>query len=498
MVRACNVAKRAPVALAGALALALASCKTVGPDFHSPAPPTDAGYLGTGDVQSPLIQAAQDHSGAGGWWKALGSAKLDGVMDEALAGNRTLAEANANLERVRAQAAVTRGAQAPQADFSAGPQGQRINVQSLGFTGFPNPTIFLYNIGGAVTFDFDLFGRLRRTTEAAEARAEEEADRTDAAYLTLTGQTAMAALQIAATRAQIDAVTRAVANDERLIDLTRRAFEAGGQPRSAVDSLLAQLAQDQTQLAPLQQQLAQARHSLAMLVGRTPATWAVPDFELADFSPPAGVPVSLPSRLVRRRPDILAAEAELHAATAEVGAATADLYPDIKLTASITQTTITPSQIFTYAASGWNVAGNLTQPIFHGGALKARKAAAEADARAVLARYQQTVISAFVQVADVMQAIANDEAELAALDRSEAAATQTQTDAELSFRIGGGALFPVIDAERQLSLIRRSRATTQARHLADIAQLFVATAADWRAGRPAERATGAPSGAGPQ
>jgi NodT family efflux transporter outer membrane factor (OMF) lipoprotein len=463
-----------------ALAVALAGCKTVGPNFQSPAAPTDTGYLMPGDAPSAVARLSPDRNPSGAWWKAFGSAQLDQVMDQALAGNPTLAEANASLERVRQQAAAMRGAQAPQVDLSLGPQGERVNVTALGFTGFPNPTVFLYNIGGTVSYDFDLFGRLRRSTEAAEARAQEQAERANAAYLTLTGQTTMAVLQIAATRAEIAAVTAAVADDQRLIDLARRAVAAGGQPRSAANSLVAQQAEDLTLLPPLQQQLAQARHTLAMLVGRTPSTWTAPDFDIADFTAPAVVPVSLPSSLVRRRPDILVAEAELHAATAEVGVATAALYPDIKLSASITQAALAPSQMFTYAASGWDVAANLAQPVFHGGSLRANQRAAAADARAALARYQQTVTSAFVQVADVMQAIASDDAALAALDKSEAAAAQTQRDAELSFRIGGGALLPVIDAERQLSLIRRTRALTQARRLADVAQLFVATAADWR------------------
>jgi outer membrane protein TolC len=217
-----------------------------------------------------------------------------------------------------------------------------------------------------------------------------------------------------------------------------------------------------------------------MLVGQTPQAWSAPDFDLADFSPPPTVPVSLPSALVRRRPDILAAEAELHAATAQIGVETANLYPDIRLSASLTQTTLTPAQIFTYNSTGWTLVGGLTQPLFHSGTLKANQRAAEADAQAMLAGYQQTVLNAFVQVADVMQAIANDDATLAALDRTEAADALTLQDAETAFRLGGGPLFPVVDAQRQLSLARRQKALYSAKRLADISELFVATAADWR------------------
>jgi len=473
---------------AAALTLALAGCKTVGPNFQPPAPPATPSYQMQGDRDTPVAQLVADPTPAGAWWQAFGSPKLDQVMDQALAGNRTIAEADATLERARQQALSAHGAQLPQAAYSVGPLGERINTAALGFSGFPSPTVFLYQVGGTVTYDADLFGGLRRGTEAASARADAEARRADAARLTLTGQAALTAVQIATLRAQIAAVDAAVADDQRLINLTRRAEEAGGQPRSAVNALMAQQAADQTLLPPLQQQLAQARHMLALLVGRAPADWAAPDFDLADFRSPPTVPVSLPSTLVRRRPDILVAQSDLHAATAEIGVATAALYPDIKISANITQTAIAPGQLFSYGASGWSLGAALTGPIFNGGRLKANQRAAQAEARAAAARYEQTVLTAFGQVSDVMQAIANDDAALQALARTEAAQRQTLTDAETLFRLGGGPLFPVIDAERQLSMTRRNRAMTEGKRLADIAQLFVATAADWRT-TPAAQAT---------
>ena len=254
----------------------------------------------------------------------------------------------------------------------------------------------------------------------------------------------------------------------------------GGEPASASTSVTAQLAQDEALLPPLQQQLAQARHALALLVGHSPSDWTAPDFDLAGFTAPSAVPVSLPSSLIRRRPDILAAEADLHVATARIGVATAAFYPDIRLSANIAQTALEPQNPFTYAASGWTLGAGLTQPLFDGGTLKANQRAARAEARASLDRYRQTVLSAFSQVADVMQAIANDDAELAALGRAEDTASASLNDAQSAFRLGGGPLLPVIDAERQLEFARRARVMAEGKRLADIAQLFVATAADWR------------------
>jgi NodT family efflux transporter outer membrane factor (OMF) lipoprotein len=469
-----------------AAASALAGCKTVGPNFERPAAPADAGYLMQGDAALSLVSLSPDARVAGGWWKSFGSADLDRVMDQALAGNQTVAAANASLERLRAMAAAQRGAQQPQVDTNANAEEERLNLAAFGFKGFAgfpsfsNPTLSLYSIGGQVSYDADLFGGLRRATEAAQARAEGQARQADAAYLTLTGQTAMAALQIATVRAEIVAAQEAVDDDQQVIDMVHRAQAAGGEAPSAADSAKAQLAQDEAALPPLRQQLAQARHALAQLVGQAPADWSAPDFELTSFTTPAQVPVSLPSSLVRRRPDILAAEANLHAATAQIGVTTAAMYPDIRLTANIAQTALTPGGLFGYGNTGWALAAGVAQPVFHGGTLKANKRAAEAEARAALAQYRGTVITAFTQVADLMEAIAQDDAELAALRHAEDVAQSAANDDRSAFRLGGGALLPVLDDERRLQVARRARVMAEGKRLANIAELYVATAADWR------------------
>jgi len=461
-------------------ALALAACKTVGPNFTPPAAPPTSGYLMKGDaaVQEARLESAAGPAGA--WWKAFGSADLDRVMDEALAGNPTIAAADASLKRLQALAAAAHGAQLPQVDALANIEEERINIASLGFAGFPNPTLGLYSIGGQVSYDADLFGGLRRATEAARAAAESQARQADAAYLTLTGQAALAALQIATTRAEIVAAERAVDDDRSLIGMVKKAEEAGGQPQSATVSARAQLASDEAVLPPLRQQLSQARHALAQLVGHAPADWTTPDFDLAGFTAPTPIPVTLPSELVHRRPDILAAEATLHAATAQVGVATAALYPDVKISANLIQTALAGSNPFTYAASGWQLGAGLTQPLFHGGALRANERAAEAAAEAALDQYRNTVVAAFTQVADVMESIAQDDDLLAALVRVEDAAAASLHDDQLAFRLGGGPLLPVLDDQRRLELARRERSMAEGKRLADIAQLYVATAADWR------------------
>jgi NodT family efflux transporter outer membrane factor (OMF) lipoprotein len=365
-------------------------------------------------------------------------------------------------------------------------QRERIMLAAFGFSGAPgfsisNPTITLWSIGGTVNYDLDIFGGRRRATEQARASAEAEAERAEAAYLTLTGNVALAAVRIAGLRAEIDAVHEVIAEDQRTLDLVRRATQAGGEAPSQIRSGEAQLAEDEALLPPLLRDLDAARHQLALLTGKSPAEWTAPDFDLARMTLPSAIPVSLPSELVRRRPDILAAEADLHAATAAVGVAVANQYPDIRLSPSLTQSALHPSDIFnTHMASGWAIGPTVNVPIFHGGTLKAQRQAAEAEARAAMDRYQQTVLRAFVQVADVLSALGADQQSIEALQRAVVASEANVRNTETAYNLGGGTLLQVIDAQRQLSRTRRSLIQIEGQRFGDLVQLYTATAADWR------------------
>lgn len=466
-------------ALALAAALGLSACTTVGPNFQPPAAPQASGYARPGDASlAPADRAA------GAWWSAFGSPELDATIRLALQNSPTVAEAAATLARAQAEADAARGGLAPQASLNAGGQRERINTQAFGFKGFPSPTINLFSIGGTVSYDLDLFGGKKRAVEAAEAQAETEAHKADAAYLALTGNVAMQAFRIASLRAQLAALDAVIADDHRTIEMVRRAEAAGGAAPSAISGGQGQLARDEAQRPPLERDLAQARHQLALLVGRAPADWTAPDFDLADLRPVAAAPAAVPSALVRQRPDILAAEAQLHAATARIGVATADLYPDIRLTAGLTQQSIEPANLFRYDSTGWSLAGGLTAPLFNGGGLKAHKRAAEAEARAALARYQGTVLRAFVQVADALTNYEQDDRAVAALTASEASQAANLSDARKAYDLGGGALISVVDAQRELNRARRETIVAKGRRLNDAVDLFTATAANWRPDAP--------------
>jgi NodT family efflux transporter outer membrane factor (OMF) lipoprotein len=474
---------------ASASALVLGACATVGPNFKTPEGPKGpaaAGYAMAGDAVAPGARLSPDARAAGPWWQAFGSPELDGAIRQALADSPTIAEARATLEKSQAQARATRGAQFLQVDANAAAERERINLAAFGFSGFPglppitSPTINLYQIGGSVSYDLDLFGGKKRATEQANAQADAAARQADAAYLTLSGNMAMQAMKIASLRGQMAAVQEIVADDRRVLDMVRMAEAAGGQAHSALSGGVAQLAEDEALLPPLQRDLDAARHQMALLAGKSPAEWTAPDFDLAKLTAPAEVPVSLPSQLVRNRPDILAAEADLHASTAAIGVAVANQYPDIKLTASLTQEAIKPGNLFNANSAAWSVLGGLTAPIFHGGTLKAERRAAEADARISLARYEQTVLRAFVQVSDVLSNLGTDQQQIESLKVADQAAEAAAKDAQNALQLGGGPMMDVVQAQRTLSRARRALVEAQGRRMSDLVELYAATAADWR------------------
>ncbi len=452
----------------------------MGPNFEKPAAPSVAAYAMAGDGPAAMAALTPNARTAGPWWRAMGSETLDKVMGEALAGNQSLAEADASLQRAREAAVSVAGSLQPQVDANAGAVRERINTEVFGIQGFPSPTISLYSVGGTVSYDLDLFGGGRRRAEEARARAQAVSNQADAAYLALTGSVALDAVRIAAARAKIAAVDAIIADDEQNLDIVHRAQRAGGEAPAASTVGDAQLAADQGLRPPLVQQLNAARHDLALLAGRAPGSWSAPDFDLAEFKPPATIPVSLPSELVRKRPDILAAEADLHADVAAIGVATADLYPDIKLTAGLTQEATTPASLFSFASTAYSFGPGVTAPIFHSGSLKANQRGAQAQARASLAKYRQTVLVAFVQVADVLSALGQDDGRIASLAAAQSAAEASVTDARNAYRLGGGALLAVTEQQRQLSAVRMNLADAQAQRMEDIVRLFAATAADWR------------------
>ena len=463
------------------LALGLSACATVGPDFTTPAlTPTPEAYAMAGEVAADAVRLDPQTRVAGPWWRAFGSEALDQTVRLALAQSPGVAEAKATLERYQAEEQAAQGARRPSAQVEAKAQRQKFNSRAFGFPGFPSRTFSLFSLGSSVSYDLDVFGGGRRRVEAASALTERAARQADAAYLSLSGNVALQAMRMAGLQAEIAALKRITDDDRALLDLAQKSLALGGVPRATVTLVEAQLAEDEAIFPPLQREYDAARHRLALLAGQAPGAWAPPDFDLDQMSVPADVPVSLPSSLVRRRPDILAAEADLHAATAAVGVTIADQYPDIRLSANGALSALTPGSVFSKDSTGWNLLSGVAAPLFDGGVRKARRKVAEAEARGAQARYQRTVLQAFTEVSDAMAALSTDQQRLETLQRAVTATDQQARDAVMARRLGSGTVLQAIQARRQLAQDRRTLAAARAQRLSDMVMLFAASAADWR------------------
>ena len=465
-------------------AVLLAGC-TVGPNFERPQSPTSSDYaapLPTSE-SGPVADLGQGPQLA--WWREFGSAELDSLVDRALANNHSLAASNATLERARQQLAAVTGGRLPQADANARAEHEEVNLAGFGFDPAAfggsggNPVFNLYSVGGGVSYDLDLFGGKHRAVEQAAARTESQLRQAQAAHLTIAGRVVNQVLAIAAIRTRIATENELIAADQKMVDLTEARCRAGEGTLVEVLNVQSQLAQDRTQLPQLEQQLAEARNMLAVLLGISPADLGPTDFTLDSFTLPQDVPVTLPSELIHKRPDILQAEADLHAATAGVGVATARLYPDITLGVTLTQGAPNIGDILDAGFRGFDIFAGLTAPVFHGGTLKAEQRGAKAEAQAAAADYRQTVIEAFGQVADLLSSLGNDARSVDQQQQALSVAERSRDLSRKSFQVGNSGILQVLDTSRQYDRARSALVEARARQIRNVARLYVATAGGW-------------------
>jgi NodT family efflux transporter outer membrane factor (OMF) lipoprotein len=462
-------------------ALALSSC-AVGPNFERPKSPDTGSYLHASTDTSPVLSEDRDRQAfsygselAGQWWQLFHSQQLDEIVRAALANSPTLLAANATLAQAREEVNVARGALLPSVNASAG-------VQRSGSSAIRPPagdTTNLYSIGLATSYSPDIFGGVRRTIEQQHALADFQHDQLAAAYLTLTGDLVNEVLTIASTRLQITTTEELIASDRKNLALTQREFDVGIVPKSDVLTADSQLAADLTQLPALHKQLDQAYDELAVLSGRTPSDWQATPFDIEQFTVPRDLPVSLPSDLVRQRPDVLAAEAQLHADSAAIGVAIAQEFPDLTLSAGLSRGALQASDLFHQFNTLWDAGGALTQPLFKGGALRAQVRAARDAFRAEAATYQATVLEALGQVADDLWALQYD-AQILTVDRhSMDVANQALKLQQQSYSVGTTNILNLIAAERTYAQARLSYESARVQQLTDTANLLTALGGGW-------------------
>jgi NodT family efflux transporter outer membrane factor (OMF) lipoprotein len=408
------------------------------------------------------------------WWTVFSSPDLDAMVREAIARNHTLAAAQSSVAEARELVKAAAGNLYPQLSLEGGAGRQKYGAQFLGPLVNNLPTFSYASAGVAVQYRVDYTGGIARSVEQREALAQYQRSEADATYLSLTGSVVAEATQVAAARAQLQALGELLAEDRSNLGLVRTAFANGSVTRVDVLTAESQLATDEALLPPLRQQLALARHALAVLTAHPPGEWTPPDFSLSALTLPKQLPVSLPSELAHRRPDILAAEAQLHAATAAVGVATANLYPQITLTATGGWQSGPDQTLFTRSNTVWSLISGITAPLFDGGTLRAERRAAVDELRSSAARYQEVVLESFAQVADALDALTHDGQLLAAQSNALASATSNVELARESYAVGNSGILQVIDAQRRRLDAQVGFLRAEAQQYTDTTQLFLA------------------------
>jgi NodT family efflux transporter outer membrane factor (OMF) lipoprotein len=473
---------------AALLAAVLAGC-AVGTDFHRPAPPTVSSYA---SEQFPVETAAAPVAGGaaqrfvpGGdipaqWWELFRSEPLDRWIRLALADNPTLSAAEATLRQAQENRLAYIGTFFPGVDGSVSAARQKISGASFGQADAQMNPFTLYNASVDVSYTLDLFGGKRRELEAFQAQVDYQRYQLEGAYITLASNIVTTAIREASLRGELQSTREILAAQEQQLALVEIQFRLGGAARIDVLAQRAQVAQSRVLLPALEKRLAQARHLLAVLAGRFPGDAAdLPEFDLGALQLPGDLPVSLPSSLVRQRPDIRSAEELLHAASATVGVATANLYPQITLSGRYGSEASRIGDLFRPGTAVWGLSAGLLQPIFHGGALEAQRRAAVAAFDQAAAQYRETVLQAFRDVADVLRALEFDAVTLKAQAEAEAAARDSLDLAQKQFRYGAVSSLSLLDAQRQYLLARILLVNAQATRYADTAALFQALGGGW-------------------
>ncbi|HXY54541.1 MAG TPA: efflux transporter outer membrane subunit [Nitrospirota bacterium] len=480
--------KRLSVIAAIVSAVALFTGCAVGPNFHRPAPPEISGY-----TSQPLSATTSTANVPGGeeqrfvtgmdipkqWWELFKSQPLNALIEKSLKANPSVDAAKAALRQARENVAAQAGYYYPavQAGYSANRAKDSGTLSPVLASG-QNPYT-LHTAQANVTFVPDVFGGNRRLVESLHAQADFQRFQLEAAYLTLTSNVVAAAVQESSLRAQISATESIIEIETDMLNQLRKQFEVGYIAASDVAAQEAALAQVQQTLPSLHKQLAQNRDQLIALAGRFPNEDVEEKFELADLSLPQELPVSLPSKLVEQRPDVRAAEEQLHSATAQVGVAVAAMVPNITLSADVGSTATAIGRLFTSGTGFWSLAANLTQPVFQGGTLLHRKRAAEAGLDDAEAQYRSTVIVAFQNVADALHALESDADALKAAAAFEQAARRSLDLAHKQFEVGYVKYLSLLTAEQAYQQAVINLVQARANRLVDTAALFMALGGGW-------------------
>jgi NodT family efflux transporter outer membrane factor (OMF) lipoprotein len=491
-----------PSALFCAILASLAGC-AVGPNFHRPQAPKDAGYTVTplpgkttstpgpsGDAQQFALDRDVDYR----WWEAFGSPGINSLVERAFRVNPTVRAAQAALGQAQEMVYAQQGYFWPSvgADYnferqklpgntaSTAAPGIQGNGQVLVPTGPARPLIYNFQTAQlTVGFVPDVFGENRRKVESLDAQAQNQRFELEATYISLASNVVAAAIQEASTRAQLKASREIIAHNEKSVAILRDKFEHGFAGAAELATQELQLAQAKSQLPPLQKQFEQNRDLIRELVGNLPDQDVSETFELTSLKLPTELPLSLPSKIIEQRPDIRAAEETMRSANANVGAAIAAMLPQFTITATAGGTAAQFSQLFAKGGPFWSLIGDASQPIFEGGTLWHTKRAADQALRQAAAQYQNTVLQAYQNVADTLHAVVTDADALAAAAEAERAAKTAMDLAQKRMDNGYGDYLTELAAAMVYQQAVLTEVQARATRLGDSAALYQALGGGW-------------------
>lgn len=471
------------------LCMLLSGCM-VGPNFHTPKapdvssytarplPPRTAGTARAGNAgKSQVYVYGRDL--CGDWWHIFQSREIDQLVRAGIENNPTLAAALATLRQAQNTLYAQIGnLMLPGFDAGFGAQRQRFASATIGDASVGSSVFNLFTANVQVAYTLDLFGGNRRQLESLLAQVDFQQFQAIAAYVTLTSNIVTTAINIASYESQIKATLALIKAQEGQLVIMKKQYRFGGIPYTNV--LTQQTLVDQTRatLPPLQQSLAVSQHALAVLVGEFPDT-KMPSINLDRLKLPGVIPVTLPSKFVRQRPDIRASEALLHSASAQIGVATANMFPQITISGVDGWTGTVLSGLFSPNNKAWSIGTSITQPLFHGGYLFFQRRAAIAAFDVALAQYKQVLLQAFKNTADSLRALDNDARTFRDAKAAERAAYSNMIITGNQYRDGGVSYLNLLTAQQQYQQTKLASIQAQAQRYADTAALYQALGGGW-------------------
>jgi NodT family efflux transporter outer membrane factor (OMF) lipoprotein len=490
-------------ARASALACAaLVGGCVMGPNFERPhaTPPAAFDSLAGAPADLPGKPVATPYDGAR-WWSVFKDPVLDGLVDEARRQNLDLQAAALRIEEARAQLGAARSQGRPSVSgmgiggrqrasrngfFSALSGGGQQQGGSQGGAGAPQPAApspysDLFQIGFDATWELDLWGKARRGVEAADASVESAEQARGNALISLTAEVARTYLQLRGAQRQREIVEADIADEQQLLKLTESRSRNGFASKADSVQQQAQLSASQAQLPAIALAIAQARNGLALLLALPPGALAqrLDAVPAADIALPPAVPVGLPGDLLRRRPDVLKAEADLHAATAKVGQARAQLFPSITLGGFGGLQSVHASSLTDWASRFWVGGAQVSIPIFEGGKLKAQIRTADVQMKEAALAWRGTVLSAYHDADNALEAYADEQRHAAALARALADARRGDELMRSRRRSGFVSMIEVLDAGRQVHQAEQQALQSRVAAATDLVALYKALGGDW-------------------